>query len=87
MSMIPPIRISTLANNICKFRLEQRWAQRTPKRARGMVVTARIANVTRSTYPIEWDGRPVTPNPLIIYAATAPAEEKIRHADEVPTAE
>lgn len=52
-SIRTPIRTSSAANRICKFRPEQPWAHRTPSRASGMVVTARIAKVRRSTYPNE----------------------------------
>ena len=34
----------------------------------------------------EYAGSPATPHPLMIYAVTAPAEEKMRQAEEVPTA-
>ena len=81
-----PISTISTANKICRFRPEQEWANRTPIRAAGIVVTARMAKVSRSTYPIANGGSPATPWPVIIYAITAPHEEKIRQADDVPTA-
>ena len=51
-----PISTIRIANRICRFLPEQEWANRTPIRAAGIVVTARMANVSRSTYPIEYGG-------------------------------
>jgi len=84
--MEKPISTIRTAKRNCRFRPEQAWANRTPIRAAGIVVTARMANVSRSTYPIEYGGSPATPHPVRIYAVTAPHEEKIRQADDVPTA-
>lgn len=85
-SMENPISTIRIAKSICRFRLEQECANRTPIRAAGIVVTARMANVSRSTYPIEYGGSPATPHPVKIYAVTAPHDEKIRQAEDVPTA-
>ena len=56
-----PISTISTANKICRFLPVQEWANRTPIRAAGIVVTARIANVSRSTYPSAYGGSPATP--------------------------